>query len=230
MTSTFGERLRLHREERKISLSAVSEQTKIKLSLLDALERDDLSHWPLGLFGRSYIRSYAQAIGLDPAATLREFLERHPGSTGAVADPLSEVQAVTPEKASRRPPTRLEVPCETTWTDLTGTVPPSCEGRSVTRLAMPFESHSVAITRAFDGRSERRLCQPLLRRRHWSRRRRLPIRNRWRRGSGPSRSRFSRHRSRSRKASTWRQSRISARDSASRRRPKKSPRYSRRRP
>ena len=65
MTSTFGERLRLHREERQISLAAVSEQTKIKLSLLEALERDDLSHWPLGLFGRSYIRSYAQAIGLD---------------------------------------------------------------------------------------------------------------------------------------------------------------------
>jgi transcriptional regulator with XRE-family HTH domain len=109
MTSTFGERLRLHREERKISLAAVSEQTKIKLSLLEALERDDLSHWPLGLFGRSYIRSYAQAIGLDPAATLREFLDRHPGSTGVTPDTLSEVQAVTPDKANRRPPTRLEV-------------------------------------------------------------------------------------------------------------------------
>ena len=85
MTSTFGERLRLHREERQISLAVVSEQTKIKLSLLEALERDDLSHWPLGLFGRSYIRSYAQAIGLDPTATLREFLDRHPGATEASA-------------------------------------------------------------------------------------------------------------------------------------------------
>ena len=109
MTSTFGERLRLHREERKISLAAVSEQTKIKLSLLEALERDDLSHWPLGLFGRSYIRSYAQAIGLDPATTLREFLDRHPKSTELAPEVLSEVHTVAPEKASRRPPTRLEV-------------------------------------------------------------------------------------------------------------------------
>jgi transcriptional regulator with XRE-family HTH domain len=109
MTSTFGERLRLHREERHISLSAVSEQTKIKQSLLEALERNDLSHWPLGLFGRSYIRSYAQAIGRDPGATLREFLEQHPGSTEAAAAELSEVHAVAPEKAGRRPPTRLEV-------------------------------------------------------------------------------------------------------------------------
>jgi hypothetical protein len=109
MTSTFGERLRLHREERQISLVVVSEQTKIKLSLLEALERDDLSHWPLGLFGRSYIRSYAQAIGLDPTTTLREFIDRHPGSTEAAAPELREVRAVAPDKASRRPPTRLEV-------------------------------------------------------------------------------------------------------------------------
>ena len=109
MTSTFGERLRLQREGRQISLTAVAEQTKIKLSLLEALERNDLSHWPLGLFGRSYIRSYAQAIGLDPAATLREFLERHPGSPETSSVVLTEVREMTPERANRRPPTRLEV-------------------------------------------------------------------------------------------------------------------------
>jgi transcriptional regulator with XRE-family HTH domain len=108
MTSTFGERLRLQREQRQISLAAVAEQTKIKQSLLEALERDDLSRWPLGLFGRSYIRSYAQAVGLDPAATVREFLERHPGSIESTSGALSDVPALTPEKASRRPPTRLE--------------------------------------------------------------------------------------------------------------------------
>ena len=109
MTSTFGERLRLQREQKQISLAAVSEQTKIKLSLLEALERDDLSHWPLGLFGRSYIRSYAQAIGLDPLATLREFLELQPASTQSAPDVLTEVRDIAPDKASRRPPTRLEV-------------------------------------------------------------------------------------------------------------------------
>src|ERR1044072_3388488 len=98
MTSTFGQRLRLQREEKEIPLSAVSEQTKIKLSLLEALERDDLSHWPLGLFGRSYIRSYAQAIGLDPAATLREFLDRHAGAAENKATDLAEVRSLTAEK------------------------------------------------------------------------------------------------------------------------------------
>jgi transcriptional regulator with XRE-family HTH domain len=110
MTSTFGSRLRAQRERQEISLTAIAEKTKIKRSLLEALERDDLSHWPLGLFGRSYIRSYAQAVGLEPDATVREFLTAHPGSVEPVPDVIAEVRDLSPDKqARRRPPTRLEV-------------------------------------------------------------------------------------------------------------------------
>lgn len=78
MTSSFGARLRQHREERGIPLSVIAGQTKIKMSLLDGLERDDLAHWPPGIFRRAYVRSYAKAIGLDPDATLAEFLTNYP--------------------------------------------------------------------------------------------------------------------------------------------------------
>jgi transcriptional regulator with XRE-family HTH domain len=78
MDSSFGTRLQSQREKKGVSLSDISRQTKIKLSLLESLERDDLSYWPHGLFGRAYMRSYAQAIGADIEPLLREFLERHP--------------------------------------------------------------------------------------------------------------------------------------------------------
>ena len=77
MPDSFGARLRQRREERQIDLIAISEQTKIKLQLLEALERDDVSHWPSGIFRRAYIRAYAQMIGLDPDVVVREFLEVH---------------------------------------------------------------------------------------------------------------------------------------------------------
>jgi hypothetical protein len=108
MNQTFGDRLRCERERRQIPLSTIAEKTKIKLSLLEALERDDFSHWPFGIFGRSYIRVYAEAVGLDPVATVREFVERHPGSIESTPTVLSQVSALTAEKASGRPPTRLE--------------------------------------------------------------------------------------------------------------------------
>lgn len=78
MNSSFGARLRSQREKKGVSLADISSQTKIKASLLEALEGDDLTYWPRGLFGRAYIRSYAQAIGLDPEPLIPEFLEIHP--------------------------------------------------------------------------------------------------------------------------------------------------------
>ena len=78
MVGSFGPRLRAERERKDLSLQAIAEETKIKVSLLEGLEQDDLSFWPTGLFRRAYVRAYARAIGLDPERTLREFLEKYP--------------------------------------------------------------------------------------------------------------------------------------------------------
>ena len=74
MADSFGARLRQRREDQGIALLTIAEQTKIKLSLLQALERDDVSHWPPGIFRRAYIRAYAHAIGLDPDLIVVDFL------------------------------------------------------------------------------------------------------------------------------------------------------------
>ena len=73
----FGARLRQQREERGITLSLIAGQTKIKMSLLEGLERDDLAHWPPGIFRRAYLRAYAHAVGLDPMLW-SAFLEIYP--------------------------------------------------------------------------------------------------------------------------------------------------------
>ena len=78
MLESFGARLRQRREELGIDLVAIAEQTKIKRSLLEALERDDVSCWPSGIFRRAYVRAYGHAVGLDPDVVVREFLQAHP--------------------------------------------------------------------------------------------------------------------------------------------------------
>ncbi len=101
---TFGTRLRLQREEQQIPLATIAEQTKIKLSLLEGLERDDVSRWPTGIFRRSYFRAYARAIGLEPDRVLQEFQELYPDPNREedVAEVLAQARQI-----SRRPPTRL---------------------------------------------------------------------------------------------------------------------------
>ena len=86
MLESFGARMRQRREEQGIALIAVAEQTKIKRSLLEELEQDNVSHWPVGFFGRAFVRAYAQAINLNPDVVVREFLEAHP-------EPVEEVAA-----------------------------------------------------------------------------------------------------------------------------------------
>jgi transcriptional regulator with XRE-family HTH domain len=75
---SFGRRLRRERERRQIAIASIAENSKIKASLFEELERDDVSHWPSGVFRRAFIRAYADAIGLNADAIAREFLERFP--------------------------------------------------------------------------------------------------------------------------------------------------------
>src|SRR5688572_15382959 len=88
MPESFGARLRQQRERHQIALTSIANETKISLSLLEGLERDDLSHWPAGIFRRSFVRAYAQMIRLEPDAVVREFLELYPDPVEAGADAM----------------------------------------------------------------------------------------------------------------------------------------------
>lgn len=99
MTDSFGARLRRERERRHITLAQIAASTKIKASLFESLERDDVSRWPAGIFRRSFVRAYAGAVGLDPEQVCREFVDHFPDSPdGATTAPRQN----TAER-SRRP-------------------------------------------------------------------------------------------------------------------------------
>ncbi len=104
MSVTLGARLRYERERRQIALKSIAESTKIGLSLLEGLERDDVARWPSGIFRKSFVRSYAEAIGLEPEAIVREFVERYP-------DPLQveHIASVTPSGPSSASPLSLKL-------------------------------------------------------------------------------------------------------------------------
>jgi transcriptional regulator with XRE-family HTH domain len=100
--ASFGARLRAQRERQQVSLDVIAEATKIRRPLLDALEHDDVSQWPGGLFRRSYLRAYATAIGLDAEQAVREFLACYPDQ---VEEPSTAAEAAAAEaaRAGRRP-------------------------------------------------------------------------------------------------------------------------------
>jgi cytoskeletal protein RodZ len=72
----FGGKLRQARERRGISLRQIAASTKISAAALEALERNDISKLPGGIFSRAFVRAYAVEVGLDPDETVKEFLDR----------------------------------------------------------------------------------------------------------------------------------------------------------
>jgi len=71
----FGSRLRAHRERHGLTLAALAHSLKTKQSLLEELERDDVSRWPPGIYGRGLVREYAKLVGLGPDEIVQQFIE-----------------------------------------------------------------------------------------------------------------------------------------------------------
>src|SRR2546423_15408242 len=73
MAESTGEKLRLAREARGIALRDISEQTRISIRYLEAIEADDYRRLPRGIFNSSFIRAYAKVIGYDEDGALQEY-------------------------------------------------------------------------------------------------------------------------------------------------------------
>ena len=72
MSETIGETATRTRA-RGIALRDISEQTRISIRYLEAIETDDYQRLPGGIFNRSFIRAYAKFIGYDEHNALEDY-------------------------------------------------------------------------------------------------------------------------------------------------------------
>lgn len=86
-SSDFGVRLKAAREAAGVSLQQIAGVTKISVPALEALERNDISRLPGGIFTRAFVRGYAVEVGLDPERTVQDFLESFPQESVAAGHP-----------------------------------------------------------------------------------------------------------------------------------------------
>jgi len=83
---SFGARLKQEREQRGVSLSEISQATKISTRLLQALEAEQFQQLPGGIFNKGFIRAYARCLGLDEDQVIADYLV----ATGALPAENSE--------------------------------------------------------------------------------------------------------------------------------------------
>jgi len=98
----FGSKLREARERRGVSLREIANATKISVAVLEALERNDISRLPGGIFSRAIVRSYAVQVGLDPESATHDFIGAFPQDSVTVGHPTHHQGGDNEETESRR--------------------------------------------------------------------------------------------------------------------------------
>lgn len=85
---SLGEQLRRARLERGVNLREVSEQTRITMRHLEAIEADDYKALPGGIFNKSFVKSFARHVGFPEARAL-ELYERTARERGLHTDEVA---------------------------------------------------------------------------------------------------------------------------------------------
>jgi cytoskeletal protein RodZ len=70
---SFGELLKREREMREISLNELTKATRVSTRFLEALENEDWSQLPGGVFNRGFVRAIARYLGLSEEHFLAEY-------------------------------------------------------------------------------------------------------------------------------------------------------------
>lgn len=100
---SIGEALASARQERGLTVEDVSQATRIRGTLIRAIERDDFSLCGGGVYARGHIRSIARAVGVDPEPLVGEFDETHDTPPQLVTDSIFEAETRSkPERTGPR--------------------------------------------------------------------------------------------------------------------------------
>jgi cytoskeleton protein RodZ len=101
----LGEELKRRREERNISLNEISESTRIGIRFLKAIDSDNYSILPGGIFTRSFIRAYAKQVGMNEDEAVGLYTEQVGNTkpeTNNLSDVAQQLDLIATEKASRK--------------------------------------------------------------------------------------------------------------------------------
>jgi cytoskeleton protein RodZ len=98
----IGATLREARMHARIDVSEIEAQTKIRAKYLRALENEEWGLLPGPTFVKSFLRTYAQALGLDGRALVEEYRLHHERPSEAMLEPIVS----TPQGSRSRTRTR----------------------------------------------------------------------------------------------------------------------------
>ncbi|MBP5321559.1 MAG: helix-turn-helix domain-containing protein, partial [Kiritimatiellae bacterium] len=86
----LGEILRNARVAKGYTPSQVAESTHLLVQIVEDLEQEDFHRIAAAIYGRGFVKLYAEFLGLDPDPLVREFLMLYDGSKTATVKTRAE--------------------------------------------------------------------------------------------------------------------------------------------
>jgi uncharacterized membrane protein YdcZ (DUF606 family) len=78
---TIGQKLESARQAKGVSVSEAGRATKILSKFIEAMEADDFGALSAPVYARSFIKMYAQYLGLDGSPLVAEYVAQHSATT-----------------------------------------------------------------------------------------------------------------------------------------------------
>jgi cytoskeletal protein RodZ len=100
--STVGELLRKARERKNLTVDEVNKQTKISLSILQALEQDDLDTFESETYLKGFVKNYATFLQCD-IDLIMGALDRQQGKTLSGKGALWDIEETMTEEKLKSP-------------------------------------------------------------------------------------------------------------------------------
>ena len=106
----LGEKLRKAREERGMSVQDVAASTHLLSRQIEAIEKEDFSGIVAPIYGKGFVKLFAECVGLDPAPLCAEFLEIYNGARPPVIARRTIPQTSPMRRPVARPVHRATAP------------------------------------------------------------------------------------------------------------------------
>lgn len=103
---SFGETLRAARETKGMTCSEVAKKTRLLVQIVEEMEQEDFHRIAAPIYGRGFVRLYAQCVGLDPAPLVAEFMEIYEGHRA----PIVRTKSVPTSAPTPGPEVAVEPP------------------------------------------------------------------------------------------------------------------------
>jgi cytoskeleton protein RodZ len=91
---SIGETLRDARMRQRLDIADVEQRTKIRAKYLRALENEEFGMLPGPTFVKTFLRTYAEMLGLDPHMLVEEYRANYEGEDELELQPLGPPSAV----------------------------------------------------------------------------------------------------------------------------------------